>query len=349
MSWQNCIERPVNLGNKVEAEKIGEFLARFGLSFDATVDYTVAFYRAEELVATGSRAGEVLRNIAIEPALQGEGLTAAVLSHLIQEAGRCGIYHYFIYTKPDTAHLFSALGFKEIARAEPYAVLLESGLGSIAEHCRMLSAKVADLPPGPRAALVVNCNPFTLGHRAVIERAARENASVVVLVVEEDRSLFPFAARFRLVKEGVADLSNVLVLPGGKYVISAATFPAYFTRGEEITKAQTRLDVEVFGKHLAPALGATRRYVGSEPYCAVTASYNEALETVLPGHGIAVAVMPRLEVGSASVSASRVRELIRQDDWDGIARLVPETTYYYLLSAESSALIRRIKTSQSRH
>ncbi|SFN02584.1 [citrate (pro-3S)-lyase] ligase [Formivibrio citricus] len=349
MSWQNCVERPVPPGNKVEAEKIRKFLARFGLSFDAAVDYTVGFYRNDELVAVGSRAGEVLRNIAVEPALQGEGLTAAVLSHLIQEAARRGIYHYFIYTKPDTAPLFCALGFKEIARAEPYAVLLESGLGSIADHCKMLAAKVADLPPGPRAALVVNCNPFTLGHRAVIERAARENASVVVLVVEEDRSLFPFADRLRLVKEGVADLANVRVLPGGQYVISAATFPAYFTRGEEITKAQTRLDAEVFGKHIAPALGATRRYVGSEPYCAVTASYNEAMKTVLPEYGVEVVVMPRVEVDSASVSASRVRELIRLDDWDAIARLVPETTCRYLRSPENSALIERIKASQSRH
>lgn len=349
MGWHAYEERSVDLTSSTEVEAIRSFLAAFGLSFDAAIDYTVALYDGKQLVATGSLAGEVLRNIAVEPGVQGEGLTAKVVSHLIHVAGERGIFHHFIYTKPDTAHLFSALGFKEIARTEPYAALLESGMGSIAEHCKMLAAEVADLPLGPRAALVVNCNPFTLGHRAVIEWAARENASVVVLVVEEDRSLFPFEDRLRLVKEGVEDLPNVLVLPGGKYVISAATFPAYFTRGEEITKAQTRLDAEVFGKHIAPALGVSRRYVGSEPYCAVTATYNDAMLAVLPGHGIQVLVMPRAEVEAAPVSASRVRELIRRDGWDEIAKLVPETTYRYLRAPETEVVIRRIKASQSRH
>ncbi len=342
-------ERPVNLSRANDVAAVRDFLAQFGLTFDATVDYTVAFYQDKRMVATGSLAGEVLRNIAVASDLQGEGLTATVVSHLIREAATRGIFHYFIYTQPHAAPLFSALGFKEIARAEPYAALLESGLGSIADHCRELAAQAAHLPFGPRTALVVNCNPFTLGHRAVIARAAEESAAVVVLVVEEDRSLFPFADRLKLVKDGVSDLKNVVVLPGGKYVISGATFPGYFTRGEEITRAQTRLDAAVFGKHIAPALGVVRRYVGSEPYCAVTASYNDAMQAVLPEYGIEVVVMPRVEVGEAPVSASRVRELIRQDGWDEIARLVPETTYRYLRAPETSEVIQHIKESHSRH
>lgn len=349
MSWHQFEERTINLNNPGEVAEVSAFLADFNLSFDASVAYTVAYYLEGHIVATGSLAGEVLRNIAIDPAYQGEGLTASVLSHLIREASARGTFHYFIYTKPDTAHLFSALGFKEIARTEPYAALLESGIGSIAEHCQMLSREVAQLPAGQRAVLVVNCNPFTLGHRAVIARAAAENTSVVVLVVEEDRSLFPFADRFKLVKEGVRDLENVLVLPGGKYVISAATFPGYFTRGEETTRAQTRLDAEVFGRHIAPALGATHRYVGNEPYCPVTAAYNEAMLEVLPKYQVEVTVMPRVEVHSAPVSASRVRELIREDGWNEIAQLVPENTYRYLRAPETRGIIERIKASQSRH
>jgi [citrate (pro-3S)-lyase] ligase len=350
MGWQNCTERPVNLRRAAEVDKIEAFLARFDLSYAAdAVDYTVAFYQDETLIATGSRSGEILRNIAVEPAQQGEGLTAAVVSHLMQQAARSGVFHYFIYTKPVTAPLFAALGFKEIARAAPYAALLEGGIDSIEDHCRALAAKAAGLPEGPRAALVVNCNPFTLGHRAVIERAASENASVVVLVVEEDRSLFPFADRLKLVKAGLADLDNVRVLPSGKYVISAATFPGYFTRGEATIQAQARLDADVFGRYIAPALGATRRYVGSEPYCATTDAYNNALCEVLPAHGVAVTIIPRVEVDSAPVSASAVRDLIRRDEWDALSRLVPETTWNYLRSPENETLISRIKASDSRH
>jgi [citrate (pro-3S)-lyase] ligase len=349
MNWPGYVKRPVNLGKAAEVGRIRDFLARFALSFDGQVAYTVGIYQDERLVATGSLDGEVLRNIAVEPSLRGEGLTAEVVSHLIQEAGRRGVYHYFIYTKPQTRAHFLSLGFKEIACAEPYAALLECGLGCIADYRATLSERVSHLPEGPRGAVIVNCNPFTLGHRSVIARAAADNAAVVVQVVEEDRSLFPFADRFRLVTEAVRDLPNVVVLPGGKYVISAATFPAYFTRGQDSVLAQTRLDADLFGRHIAPALGVTRRYVGSEPYCPVTATYNGALTAVLPAYGVDVVVVPRAEMGSAPISASRVRDLIRQDGWDDIARMVPDVTYRYLRAPETRAVIDRIKATSSRH
>lgn len=352
MLWTDIDERVVNLENTTEVAEITQFLDRFGLSFTAEVDYTVALYQHDRLIATGSLAGEVLRNIAIDESLQGEGLTAAIVSHLIREAGRRGHYHYFIFTKPDKAYLFSSLGFKEVARVEPYAVLLESGLGSIAEYCREIAKKTEKLPSGGRAGLIVNCNPFTLGHQAVIAKAAAENSAVVVLVVSEERSLFPFAVRIRLVQEGVSQYDNVLVLPGGKYIISAATFPGYFTRGEETVTAQTRLDAIIFARYIAPALGITCRYVGDEPYCPVTRAYNAAMADVLPQYGIAVQEMPRIVIDGEIVSASRVRALIREnakDSWEKIHRLVPDTTYQYLLSPEAEPVITKIRQSTSRH
>ncbi|EAX47776.1 citrate lyase ligase [Thermosinus carboxydivorans Nor1] len=349
MLWADAELRVVNLANVREVAEVRDFLARFGLTFDETVEYTVGLYRHEQLVATGSLAGEVLRNFAVDEALQGEGLAATVVSHLMQEAARRGRYHYFVFTRPGKAHLFASLGFKEIARAEPYAALLEAGIGSIDSYCRELAQAAAALPAGPRAAVVVNCNPFTLGHKAVIAKAAQENAAVVVLVVSEDRSLFPFDVRLRLVREGLADYQNILVLPGGKYIVSAATFPGYFTRGEETVAAQTRLDATIFARYIAPALEVTVRYVGDEPYCPVTRAYNEAMAEILPQYGIAFKVMPRIAVGGTIVSASRVRELIRQDNWEEISKLVPETTYRYLVSPEAAPVIARIRSSHSRH
>ena len=349
MQWGNIEERTVNLNNPRQVTAVRAFLAGFSLTFNEQVDYTVALYKDNEIVATGSFAGEVLRNIAIDESLQGEGLTAAVISHLMREAGRCGIYHYFIFTKPDKAHLFSALGFKEIARAQPYAVLLETGLGSIDGYCKEMAEHLTKLPKGKRAALVVNCNPFTLGHQAVISKAAGENPGVVVLVVSEEGSLFPFAVRLKLVQEGVAGYDNVVVLPGGKYTVSAATFPGYFTRGDETVLAQTRLDATIFAQHIAPAMGITCRYVGDEPYCPVTKVYNQAMFDILPRYDIDVHEMPRIEVNGSCVSASRVRELIRRNGWDEIRTLVPETTYRYLRSVEAMPIIEKIQNSQSRH
>lgn len=349
MLWGTIEERVINLNNAREVSAVREFLEAFSLSFNEKVDYTVALYKDETIVATGSLAGEVLRNIAIDESLQGEGITSTVISHLIQEAGRRGIYHYFIFTKPDKAQLFSALGFKEIARAEPYAVLLESGMGSVQQYCREMAAKAASLPAGKRAALVVNCNPFTLGHQAVIAKAAKENDAVIVLVVSEEGSLFPFEVRFRLVQQGLAEYKNVLIVPGGKYIVSAATFPGYFTRGDETVTAQTRLDVTVFAQHIAPALGITRRYVGDEPYDLVTNAYNQAMWAILPAYHIDVLEMQRITANGNAISASRVRELIRLDGWEEIRTLVPDATYQYLCSTEAIPIIEKIKHSTSRH
>jgi [citrate (pro-3S)-lyase] ligase len=349
MLWAGIQERVINLHNPKQVEDVRKFLETFSLSYDGNVDYTVALYKGDVMVATGSLLGEVLRNIAVDEALQGEGLTAVVASHLLKEAARREIYHYFIFTKPDKAHLFSSLGFKEIATAEPYAALLESGVGSVTEYCREMKRQLQDLPDGHRAGLVVNCNPFTLGHKALIAKASAENEAAVVLVVSEEGSLFPFDIRFRLVCEGLREFKNIAVVPGGKYIVSAATFPGYFTRGEETVQAQTRLDAAVFGRHIAPALSITRRYVGDEPYCNVTRAYNEAMKEILPGCGVEVVQMPRIAAAGSIVSASRVREMIREDAWEEIRKLVPDTTFSYLVSPEAVPVIEKIKNSRSRH
>lgn len=350
MSWGMLQERRVNLADGREVAAVRDFLARFGLSYTPDVELTLTWWTDDELVATGSLRGEVLRNIAVDDAYQGEGLSATVVSRLMQEAAARGRYHYFIYTKPDKAYLFAALGFQEVGCGDPYAVLLEAGLGSVQEYSAALAQEVRHLPPGRRAGIVMNANPFTRGHRALIEEAAAACDSVVVLVVQEDLSLFPFAHRLSLIREGVRDLPQVAVVSGGKYIISAATFPSYFTRSEdEAVTAQTRLDVDIFARHIAPALGITVRYVGEEPYCPVTAAYNQAMRDILPRCGIDLVVVPRLAVGGVPVSASTVRDLIRRDEWEKIRELVPDATWHYLHSPAAQTVLAKIKATLSRH
>lgn len=350
MQWDDISERVINLENETQTTAVRKFLAQYGLTFsEADVDYTVAYYQEGRIVATGSLAGEVLRNIAVDESLQGQDISSSLVSHLMKEAGRRGAYHYFIFTKPDKAHLFISLGFTEIARAEPFAVLLEAGIGSIANYCREISQRTSHLPSGRRAGLVVNCNPFTLGHKAVIAKAANENDAVIVLVVSEEKSLFPFDVRIKLVREGLAEYDNVAVLPAGKYIVSAATFPGYFTRGDATVKAQTRLDAEIFARYIAPALGITRRYVGTEPYCPVTRAYNEAMAEILPQFGVEVTEMPRLTVDNDIISASKVRQLIKEGNWDAVRRMVPDTTWHYLKSPEAEFIVGKIRKSTARH
>lgn len=349
MDWDTIEERTINLKNSQEVEAVRSFLAKFDLTYEETVDYTVTYIKDDRIVATGSLAGEVLRNIAVANELQGEGLTSRVVTRLMQEAARQGHYHYFIYTKPNAVPQFKDLGFSEVGRADPYTVLLEAGMGSIDSYLNQLAKQAITLPEGPRAGLVVNCNPFTYGHKKIIAAAAAENKSVIVLVVSEDRSLFPFEIRLRLIREGLQEFDNVAVLAGGKYVVSAATFPGYFTKGKDTELAQTRLDAFIYATRIAPRLGISTRYVGEEPYCQVTAAYNRALQDILPVHGITVKVMDRLQIEGETVSASTVREKIRQSDWAAVRKLVPDSTYNYLMSEDARGIIAKIQQSDSRH
>ncbi|MBC8014169.1 MAG: [citrate (pro-3S)-lyase] ligase [Sporomusaceae bacterium] len=344
-------EYQIEILNQKNAKAIGEvrdFLAGFDLSFDDVVEYTINLRLDGKLVGTGSFQGEVLRNIAVDESIQGAGLTAKILSELMQEQARRGRLHYFIFTKPSKAYLFEGLGFVEIARAEPYVALLEMGIGSVATYCESIRKATAHLT-GNFAAIVVNCNPFTKGHQALIRQASKENEAVIVFVVSEDRSLFPFEDRFKLVKEGVADLANVAVVPTGKYMVSAATFPTYFTRNADKAAAQAALDITLFAKKIAPSLGIKARYIGEEPYCPVTNAYNDAMLAIFPQHGIKIKVIERVQVEGEIISASKVREMIRQDDWEAIKKFVPENTYHYLRSAKNKNILEKIHSSNTRH
>ena len=110
-----------------------------------------------------------------------------------------------------------------------------------------------------------------------------------LFIVREDRSVFPFAARYRLAEEATRHVPNVVLLDTSRYAVSAGTFPSYFLRrDDEKARLQMEVDVRLFGAHLAPAFGITRRFVGHEPYCETTAAYNRTMAEVLPRYGVAL-------------------------------------------------------------
>jgi [citrate (pro-3S)-lyase] ligase len=183
---------------------------------------------------------------------------------------------------------------------------------------------------GPIGAVVMNCNPFTLGHRHLIERALSECDFLYVFVVEEDKSEYTFKDRISLVKKGVSDLRNVKVIPSGKFIISSITLPEYFAKSEKITIDATR-DIETFAKHIAPALGIEKRFVGDEPTCYITRQYNQAMKETLPRHGIKFVVFNRLESQGKPISASTVRQLVEEGNYEEVKTLVPESTYEFLV------------------
>ncbi len=296
----------------------------------AQTEHTVLIWEGDSLAATGSREGNILKCIAVDEDYQGQGLTAAVLTQLRQEAFQAGFSHLFLYTKPRNEHLFTPLLFYPVARTGD-VLLMEDSAGGIR---RFLSAITP--PEGECGAIVMNADPFTLGHRYLVETAARQCQQLLVFVLSEDKGHFSASDRLELVRRGTADLPNVTVLPTGPYLISSATFPTYFLKDRDsAADIHCMLDVEIFTKHFAPYFSITQRFVGTEPLSALTAGYNEILKTQLPKRGISVTELPRLEKDGAPISASAVRRALEAGQRETVAALVPKTTFHYLFKEES--------------
>lgn len=183
-------------------------------------------------------------------------------------------------------------------------------------------------------AIVMNCNPFTFGHQYLIETAASQVDCLFVFVVEEDKSFFPFKDRFDLVKKGTEDIKNVFVIPSGKFMISAVTFPGYFSKeNPDKSSIDSSVDVELFGRYIAPVLGITKRFVGEEPSDIVTAKYNQTMAAILPRFGIELTIIKRKVIKESGyiISASKVRLLIKEKKYDEIKKYVPISTYKYII------------------
>ena len=323
-------------------EQVEALLRREGIQKDANLDYICAMLDEDyRVVATGSCFGNTLRCFAVRGDHQGEGLLNEIVTHLIRFQFERGNYHLFLYTKCESAHFFQDLGFHEIARVEDSVVFMENRRDGFQSYLKALAEK--RVSGKQAAALVMNANPFTLGHQYLTERAAAENETVHLFLVSEDASLVPWPVRKRLVLEGTAHLNNIIYHDSGPYIISSATFPSYFLKDEaDVIESHARLDLAVFQK-IAGVLGIRRRYVGEEPFSRVTGIYNRIMREELPKHGVECVVVPRREQDGQIISASLVRQCIQADDIDALTTLVPETTLRYFRSAKAAPVIDRIR------
>ena len=177
-------------------------------------------------------------------------------------------------------------------------------------------------------AIVMNCNPFTKGHLYLIEYASKRVERLYVFVVEEDKSFFKFEDRFVMVKKGTKDFANVVVVPSGEWVLSYKTMPIYFSKEtKQEMKVDAKPDLEIFARYIAPGLGIKKRFVGEEPLDRITSQYNEQIADILPLFDIEVEEVPRMAIEEEVVSASIVRECMKNGKWDKVSRLVPDSTY----------------------
>ena len=308
-----------------QRQRIEAFLKRNGLRIDDMNYYAAVLDDDGEMIAGGGLKDDVIKCVAVDDAHKGEAIANTLVSHLISHANQEGYSCIKLFTKPKNRQLFESLSFRLLAEA-PEAILMETGIGCISNTVKALEKTRED---GERGVIVMNCNPFTLGHRYLIEQAAKQVERLYVMVVREDCSLFAYTERKAMVEQGVADIKNVTVIDGSDYAISRATFPTYFLkRLDDAADTQMLLDLDLFRRHIAPALGATVRFVGTEPTDQLTRRYNQLMHEALKD----VRETDRLAKDGNAVSASRVRKAMEEGDMNTIRQLVPPTTLPYIIA-----------------
>lgn len=322
--------------------ELKEFLSRMDLSYDEGIEYTVAIRDGNSrIVACASLQENVIKCVAVDPSLQGEGITATLMTALKREALERGHRHLFLYTKPENAAQFAGIGFHEIVHTDS-VLLMENRRGGFDSWIESVRCKTAQ---GCIGAAVMNCNPMTNGHLYLIEQAAAQCDTLYLFIVSEDKSAVPAQDRKNIVKEATAHLNNVHVVQTGRYLISSATFPDYFIKDKSRSgSVWTQLDIAVFCR-VAQALGITKRFVGSEPFCPTTNAYNTAMAQSLPQAGIEFIQFPRFEQDGTAISATAVRTLVSQGNWQGTQGLVPDATWNYLSNEHNrEIMLRRMAT-----
>lgn len=336
--------------------KVERFLETNQLRLDE-VDYyaIVTEPDGDDILAGGGLQGDIIKCIAVSEQLRDAHLSNRLISHLISEAAQRGHHSVKVFTKPQNRQVFESLGFRLVGEA-PLAILMENGHGmeDYKKYLQDISLSTLHSPHSPlhsslsslhsplftkTGVIVMNANPFTLGHKYLIEKAAAEVDHLFIIPVKEERSLFPYAERKAMIEQSLSTLNSPLstkngaVLSGSDYAISAATFPTYFLKQlSDAADTQMLLDIDIFCRHIAPALGATVRFVGSEPTDALTRRYNELLAEQLPKHGLRLKEIPRLQTEQTPISATTVRSLMAKGMFVEATKLVPPTTIPYLLA-----------------
>ena len=330
-------DMPLSL--KSNRTRVERFLADSGLRLEDVDYYAAVIDDDSNIIAGGGLQGNVIKCIAVGEAARDTGMSNKLISHLIGMASQQGADTVKVYTKPDNRTVFQSMGFKVIASA-PYAILMENGMRGIGRYVDYLKRVRGDRPDGATA-IVMNANPFTRGHRYLLEQAAGNASTLYVIVVREDRSTFSYAERLAMIQAGCKGLDNVVVVEGSDYAISELTFPTYFLKQvTDATDTHITLDLDLFARHIAPTLGVTTRYVGSEPIDKLTARYNELMQEQLPQHGIEVKTVERLMEAGQVVSASRVRQALADGSLSQASALVPPTTVPYLIAHLATSALR---------
>lgn len=326
-------EEKLNLNLSFNRIKLEKFLEKNDLLLDSCSS-AYCIFDNNAIIACACRENNVLKCFAVDERYRGENLLDKIISALLRDCYNEGLKTIFIFTKLKNLAFFKSYNFIELASGNEACLLYKSEqtIEAILENAiNETHIDTNNLESKQIAAVVINANPFTLGHRYLIERAASKQDYVFVFVVEENKSFFSFHDRFFLVQENCRDISNVIVLPSTKFLISSATFPSYFLKEKEIISSEHALiDARIFGRYFVPKFKIKKRFLGDEELDASTRLYNTILLNELAKYNCEVEIIPRLKNHSTIVSASLVRKYFFEKNFEKIKDLVSKQSFEYL-------------------
>lgn len=310
------------------ARLVTAFLDGAGLTLDGDIRHFAGMFDAgDNLLGCGGLDGNVMKCLAMSAEARGTGAAATLITHLMDEAFRAGHTSVRVFTKPEYKDLFLSLGFSLCGEGSK-AVLLESDSQPLRKYCAYLSRHRAD------GLVIAHADPPTRGHLHLISLAARQCQRLAVIPVGPNRkNTFTYAERLDMLRKATAHLANVEILEGSEYAVSQLSFPSYFLKkASDVSRQQAEIDLDIFCRHIAPAIGCARRFVGTEPADVLTAQYNALMKQQLPRSGVQVVEIDRLTDALGPVSASRVRRALNDGRLKEALPLVPPADTPYLLS-----------------
>lgn len=317
---------------KNSLKKLKQFLNTMNLNYTDSIDYSVVYTRGDEIVATGSLSSNILVDFAIRYDMRGENLSIKVITALLYKANERGLKTLFIYTKPTNIKYFTPSGFYELVKTDEVALLCNDK-NIINNYIKDIKIKLKNIESKIVGSIVMKADPFTLGHKYLVETAAHNCDLLLVFLVEEGNTYFDFDTRLRLVKNGVSEFCNTFVFGTSYLMVSPLTFPTYFLKGKtdrQIATSNIDLDLKLFSTKIAQAFKITKRFIGSEPYSEVTNIYNERMKLLLPKDGISVFEIQRRADGKEFISATKVRKCFEDGKLECIKDIVPESTFVEL-------------------
>lgn len=327
--------------NENDIREITEYLDEHGVSYD-NPEKTYVIRDKGKIIATGSVDGNILKYFFTTEEYKGQGTMAIIFNALLNYLIEKGIDSFFVFTTPNNINIFKSLGLKEVYSTEDVS-LFEGGFYNYDRWIKKVKYELGE-KKATRGSIIMNCNPMTLGHKYLIEKALDTVDELIIFLVEEDKSVFPFEDRYSIIREETRGYEGLKVLASGPYIISQATFPTYFLKEEDdMLEVYTNLDGSIFANRIGEDLEIDIRFLGTEPEDRVTGQYNKSLKNILEKNNIDVQIIDRIKKEDDVISASKVRHLLKKGKLEQSFDYLPEATISYLKSEKGKEIINSMK------